>query len=102
MRNHFAATLFASGLVPAALGTGLVKASELQAMVLATGIVREAPLMELHRALQAVVLLQTDPGRGDARWATTDWGDDSLEAITGTMFATPSALHISESEADEE
>ncbi|WP_329025007.1 MULTISPECIES: tetratricopeptide repeat protein [unclassified Streptomyces] len=102
LRNHFAATLFASGLVPAALGTGLVKASELQAMVLATGIVREAPLMELHRALQAVVLLQTDPGRGDARWATTDWGDDSLEAITGTMFATPSALHISESEADEE
>ncbi|MFC9947528.1 AAA family ATPase [Streptomyces pratensis] len=102
LRNHFAATLFASGLAPAAIGTGLVKASELQAMVLATGIMREAPLMELHRALQAVVLLQSDPGRGPSRWTTTDWGDDSLEAVSSTMFATPSALRLSEPAAEGE
>lgn len=112
LRNHFAAMLFASGVTPAVIGTGLTRAPDLQAMVLATGLLREASLPELHRAVRAVVLLYSEGDTGDrsgnAQQRKTrqlheyDWGHDVLEALCTSMFATPSALRVSEPQSESE
>ncbi|MFJ9095328.1 hypothetical protein ACIRIR_27965 [Streptomyces globisporus] len=97
LRNHFAAALFASGLTPAVIGAGLVRASDLQTMVLGTALVEGASLLELLKTLRAVALLREKQGRDLGKRTDMEWGDDILEAVSASMFATPSALRVSES-----
>ncbi|MGW1719246.1 AAA family ATPase [Streptomyces sp. NPDC002156] len=89
LRNLFAATLFASGHVPAVLGVGLLRGSGRQQRDLVARAVREdSPLLRLCADLRR---LADRPDR------YTRWGEDTLEHHCVSLFASPAALHISES-----
>ncbi|MGA5454429.1 hypothetical protein ACPCVO_48480 [Streptomyces umbrinus] len=89
LRNLFAATLFASGHVPAVLGVGLLRGLGRQQRDLVARAVREdSPLLRLCADLR---LLADSPDRH------TRWGEDVLEHRCVSLFASPAALHVSES-----
>lgn len=108
LRNHFAAMLFASGVTPAVICTGLTRTPDLPAMVLATGLLRDAPLLDLYKAVRAMLLLHSedettvDGKRHRKTLQNLDWRHDTLTALCTTLFATPSALRISEPQPETE
>ncbi|MGP3999399.1 hypothetical protein [Streptomyces sp. 8N706] len=87
LRNLFAAVLFASGVAPAVLGTGLVRRPHRQLDVLAQGIAADAPLLGVLEDLRAV-------GAEPYGLAGTEWGDDRLATACTSLFAVPSMLHL--------
>ena len=89
LRNLFAATLFASGHVPAVLGVGLLRGTGKQQRDMVARAVREdSPLLRLCSDLRRLA------DRPDRR---TRWGEDTLEHHCVSLFASPAALHVSES-----
>ncbi|MFF3376080.1 hypothetical protein ACFYXF_24385 [Streptomyces sp. NPDC002680] len=88
LRNLFAATLFASGHVPAVLGVGLLRGTgKPQADQVARAVRTDAPLLRLYADLRR---------SADRPTRRTRWGEDTLEQHCVSLFASPAALHISE------
>ncbi|MER5468290.1 AAA family ATPase [Streptomyces sp. NPDC002685] len=93
LRNLFAATLFASGYAPAVLGMGLRDpASGRQTELLAQAAVGDISLLNLCTQLRRA------PNGTASRFADADWGDGILEAASVALFASPTALRVSEPE----
>ncbi|MFF0534300.1 hypothetical protein ACWDF1_22530 [Streptomyces coelicoflavus] len=91
LRNLFAATLFSSGHAPAVLGVGLLRGSRKpQTELVARGLRSDTSLLRLLSEL-----------RGHPRLTVldADWGEDTLEELCISLFASPAALRVSEPEA---
>ncbi|GGV60628.1 hypothetical protein [Streptomyces massasporeus] len=88
LRNLFAATLFASGHVPAVLGVGLLRGTgKPQVDRVARTVRADSPLLRLYADLRR---------SADRPTHDTRWGEDILEQHCVSLFASPAALRISE------
>ncbi|MET8450310.1 AAA family ATPase [Streptomyces sp. NPDC005209] len=94
LRNLFAASLFSSGHAPAVLGVGLLGgARSAQTSLVARAVRADAPLLRTYEEL-----------RGLARAADglASWGEDHLEHLCVSLFASPAALRVYEPDPEPE
>ncbi|MCL6671611.1 hypothetical protein [Streptomyces panaciradicis] len=91
LRNLFAANLFSSGHAPSVLGIGLLRGTRKpQTDLLARALRADIPLLRLLADLR---------GHTDPAVLTANWGEDNLERLCVSLFASPATLRVSEAEA---